>query len=53
MPDYSNDLSRKTEQRIGPFKYKNEEIKEGVIGAVINKGPYELDNGAIYSGQWT
>lgn len=52
MPDYSNEASRSTEQSLGPFKYDN---NDGSVGnpALIDRGPYILDNGAVYKGQWT
>ena len=51
MPDYSNDATRATEARLGPFVYDNDE--EFDYADVIDRGPCVLDNGAIYQGQWT
>ena len=52
MPDYSNDASRQTEKSLGPFKY---DINDGKLEDpnLIMRRPYELDNGAVYKGQWT
>ena len=46
MPDFSNELTRETEIKMGPFvcephSYENLEMK----------GPYEIDEGAIYLGE--
>ena len=51
VPDYSNPETRATEQRLGPFKYEkpqNDSARE-----LEDRGPFELDNGAIYIGQWS
>ncbi len=51
VPDYSNPDTKATELRLGVFKYnkplepEDEELE--------NRGPYELDNGAIYIGHWS
>lgn len=52
MPDYSNEASRITEQTLGPFKY---DVNDGKLDNpnLIVRGPYVLDNGAIYKGKWT
>lgn len=51
MPDHSNEATRLTEARLGPFIYDRIDSARSVD--VINRGPYEMDNGAIYHGQWT
>jgi hypothetical protein len=52
MPDYSTPATRSTESRLGPFVFdRNEEINNRMD--LITRGPYELDNQAIYQGQWT
>ena len=51
MPDFSNEQTRATEFKLGPFVFDQIESPRAV--EVINRGPYELDNGAIYHGQWT
>lgn len=50
MPDHSNSNTRHTENRMGLFEYQKgvEEITN-----LQDKGPHEMDNGAIYYGQWT
>ena len=50
VPNYSNPDTRATEQRLGPFKY--EIPKEETETNLENRGPFELDNEAIYVGQW-
>ena len=51
MPDHSNGATRETEQRLGPFVFDQEPPENDKD--LVTRGPYELDNGAIYSGQWT
>jgi len=51
VPDYSNPETRATEQRLGPFKY--EKPAEPETQELEDRGPFELDNGAIYIGQWS
>ena len=46
MPDYSNDATRTTEARLGPFVYDNDEEFDHT--EIIDRGPCVLDNGAIY-----
>lgn len=52
MPDYSNEASRQTEQELGPFKY---DVYDGLIynANLVTRGPYILDNGSVYIGQWS
>ena len=45
MPDYSNEQTRETEKQLGAFEYDQDEAQ---YGDLITRGPYELDNGAIY-----
>lgn len=49
MPDYSNPVTRATEQRLGPFVWDDVENFEKPLR---DKGPFELNNGAVYQGQW-
>ena len=49
MPDYSNPATRETEKQLGGFEY-DEELDKMYSQDVITRGPYELDNGAIYQG---
>lgn len=52
MPNYSNQATRHSEKQAGPFKYDevfHQEYQEGII----LRGPYELDNGSVYQGQWS
>jgi hypothetical protein len=44
MPDHSNEATRATESRLGAFLYDENDQNP----ALFNKGPYELENGAIY-----
>lgn len=48
MPDYSNDLTKETEKQLGVFEYDQDPAQYGTD--LITRGPYELDNGAIYQG---
>jgi len=51
MPDFSNPRTRAAELKIGEFNFvDNPAVNEDDL---ISRGPYELDNGAIYHGQWT
>lgn len=52
MPDFMNDIARQTEVSLGPFLYDADESQLNV-SELVKRGPYELDNGAIYHGQWT
>lgn len=51
MPDYSNEATRATEKQVGAFEYDEDEAQYGPD--LIERGPYELDNGAIYKGFWS
>ena len=51
MPDYTNDATKKTEQQLGSFKYEENKDLDNI--ELIDRGPYKLDNGAIYIGQWS
>jgi hypothetical protein len=48
MPNFSNEATRATELKLGPFVFDQIESPREV--EIINRGPYELDNGAIYHG---
>ena len=48
MPDYSNESTKETEQQLGAFVYDQDEAQYGTD--LILRGPYELDNGAIFQG---
>ena len=50
IPDYSNPETKATEQRLGPFKYEDPSDMEKDLES---KGAFELDNEAIYVGQWS
>ena len=50
MPDHSNANTRATEVRLGPFIF--EKIDSPRSQVLIDRAPYELDDGAIYHGQW-
>jgi len=47
MPDHSNAATRATEARLGPFLFDRE---PEVSNELIDRGPHELDNGAIFHG---
>lgn len=47
MPDYSSFATRETEKQLGPFVYDIDPTAASNI-EIITRGPYELDNGAIY-----
>lgn len=51
MPDYSNPATKATEAKLGKFEYDQPMSPSGKN--LIERGPYELDNGAIYVGEWT
>ena len=51
LPDYSNSATRATEAKMGGFTY--DQIPQATDKDLIPRQPYELDNGAIYQGQWT
>jgi len=48
MPDYSNEATRITELKLGPFVFDRVDSPRST--EVIDRGPCELDNGAIYHG---
>jgi hypothetical protein len=52
MPDYSSFATRETEKQLGPFVYDVDPATVSDL-EIITRGPYELDNQAIYQGQWT
>jgi hypothetical protein len=49
LPDYSSFATRETEKQLGPFVYDVDEKRMYDL-EIITRGPYELDNGAIYQG---
>ena len=51
MPDYSNTATKATESKLGKFEYNLPPTP--TAKSLIERGPYELDNGAIYVGEWT
>jgi hypothetical protein len=50
VPDYSNPETRATEKKLGAFVYDAQPVDAD--GELEDRGPFELDNGAIYIGQW-
>ena len=50
MPDHSNDNVRAAEAKIGPFIYDEPEDSEDDRRQLIDRRPYEMDNGVIYLG---
>lgn len=56
MPDFSNPASRQTEEKMGPFVFDDDAsnaANDAGSAELIARGPFELDNGAVYLGQWT
>lgn len=51
-PDHSNEFTKAAEIRLGAFVYDQDDQLYN-IGENFQKGPFELDNGAIYHGQWS
>ena len=51
MPNYGNACTILTEQRLGNFVYDQPDTP--TTKTLKKRGPYELDNGAIYVGEWT
>lgn len=49
LPDYSSFATRETEKLLGPFEYDLDDKKLFDL-EIITRGPYELDNCAIYQG---
>ena len=49
MPDHTNEVTRAIEQELGPFTY--DEIVENRDDLIL-RGPFELDNKAVYVGTW-
>ena len=55
LPDYSKPATKATEEKLGAFNYEKDAppASETAGLELIMRQPYELDNGAIYQGQWT
>ena len=51
MPDFSNQFTRVTESRLGAFNF-NRFNPPANMDELEERGPIELDNGAVYLGQW-
>lgn len=51
LPDYSNPQTKATESKLGIFNY--DQPPTPTSKTLIERGPYELDNGAVYVGEWT
>lgn len=51
MPEYNNNATKRTEKLVGPFKW--DDVEEVNDQDLILRGPYELDNGSVYKGQWS
>ena len=45
MPNFSNQNTRATEQRLGSFEF---EMPEDPNNNLVTRGPYMLDNEAVY-----
>ncbi len=50
VPDYSNPETRATEEKLGAFKFDKPPTDSD--RELEDRGPFELDNKAIYIGQW-
>ena len=50
IPQYANEAINATESRIGKFIY--DKLESNSDRELIDKGPFELDNQAVYVGQW-
>ena len=44
MPDHSNEATRATESKIGPYVWNHDQN----LSDIIEHGPIDMDNGAIY-----
>ena len=51
FPVFSNANTEKSEQRFGKFDYTKANVPNDL--ELIEKGPCELDNKAVYLGQWS
>jgi len=51
VPDYGNEQTKATELKLGGYKYDPKYDPKDV--ELITRGPFELDNGAIFEGQWS
>jgi len=45
LPDYSNELTRSTEEKLGPYDFP-----ENNYPNLVDKGPFQIDVGTIYFG---
>lgn len=50
MPEFHTTVTIEAEQALGPFNYDLYSFAE-VNGQLIHDGPFELENGAIYTGE--
>jgi len=53
LPDYSNPATKATEEKLGAFNYDRDGASQSNNEPqleLIERQPYELDNGAIYKG---
>ena len=51
MPDFSNNATRTAEQEASQFEWDDDESQYG--DDLVVRGPFELDNGSAYKGQWS
>lgn len=51
VPDYGNDATKATEEKLGAFPIDPAGNPKGV--ELIKRGPFELDNGAVFVGNWS
>lgn len=51
MPDFTNQFTRVTENRLGAFNFSKFSPPPN-LDQLEERGPIELDNGAVYLGQW-
>ena len=50
VPDFSNESTRKAEATLGTFIY--DQPPSPSSDELVERGPFQLDNNAIYIGQW-
>ena len=51
LPDFSNEATRLTKEQLGNFEWDIDEYHYG--DDLVTRGPFELDNGAVYKGSWS
>jgi hypothetical protein len=49
VPNYYNNVTQEVVHRIGPYRFANDDPADANLPHL---GPYELENSAVYIGQW-